>query len=183
MAVPGERERGINQRGAKVRVEGPSAFCSCNICVVSSAPGLHQHAPSPRSYYLSPEELHKLPKKIKYRVFSLRIFQLLVQEVLGFFPFHARNLLLCPPARCAIPVYVLGEQAWCLTALPTLPGCLGSSALCKGKYCLLPTQPLLQLMGSWEGCYILAGEVNQPEKQAELMDIQIIANVCECFTQ
>lgn len=103
--------------------------------------------------------------------------------MLGFFPFHARNLLLCPPAPCAIPVYVLGEQAWCPTALPTLPGCLGSSALCKGKYCLLPTQPLLQLMRSWERCYILAGEVNQPEKQAELMDIQIIANVFECFIQ
>lgn len=27
-------------------------------------------------------------------------------------------------------------------------------------------------MGSQEGWYVLAGEVNQPEKQAELMDIE-----------
>lgn len=39
-----------------------------------------------------------------------RVFQLLIQEILGFLHFHARNLLLCPLAPLATPVYVLGGQ-------------------------------------------------------------------------
>lgn len=46
----GERERGICQRCAKVRVEGPSTFVSCNICTMSLLPGLHQHSPPLHSY-------------------------------------------------------------------------------------------------------------------------------------
>lgn len=41
---------------------------------------------------------------------SSRVFQLLVQEILGFLHFHVRNLLLCPLAPFTTPVYVLGGQ-------------------------------------------------------------------------
>lgn len=91
---------------AKVRVEGPSAFCSCNICVVSSAPGSHQHAPSPHSYYLSPEELHKLPKKIEYRVFFFKNFPIAGASSVGVFSFPCKksftlsSCTLCHPSLC-----------------------------------------------------------------------------------
>lgn len=89
--------------------------------------------------------------KRKKQVFSLIIFQLLVQEVLGFFLFHIRDLLLCAAAHCAVADYVLGECGWCLTTSPMLPRSLGYSALGRDKYCLLSTHSLLQLMGSQEG--------------------------------
>lgn len=92
-----------------------------------------------------PGELRKSSKKKKNISFFFKHFPITGASWFVFFPFHARNLSLCAPACCAIPVYVLGVWGWCLTALPMLPGCLGYSALHKGKYSLLS---FLQLMGS-----------------------------------
>ena len=65
--------------------------------------------------------MRKMAVFLQTQVPSSRILQSLVQEVLGFFPFHARNLFFCSPARCAIPVYVLGEMQLMSDSLADAP--------------------------------------------------------------